>query len=143
MKVTVAVDSFKGSLSSMEAGNSVKSGILRVVPDARTAVKPLADGGEGTVEALVSGMGGVMHQITVTGPLGEPVNCTYGVLGSGTYEESERVTYGEPERAAYEKPERAACRVPEHTAIMEMAGAAGITLVPQEKEIPSIPPPMA
>ena len=58
MKITVAMDSFKGSLSSMMAGQAVSDGILRVYPEAEVQVRPLADGGEGTVEALVCGMGG-------------------------------------------------------------------------------------
>jgi len=80
MKVTVAIDSFKGSLSSMEAGNAVRTGIRRVYPDALVEVRPLADGGEGTVDALAAGMNGVIHEISVTGPLGEPVTARYGII---------------------------------------------------------------
>ena len=72
MKITVAMDSFKGSLSSMMAGQAVSDGILRVYPEAEVQVRPLADGGEGTVEALVCGMGGKEERITVTGPVGSP-----------------------------------------------------------------------
>lgn len=68
MKVVVAVDSFKGSMSSREAGNAVKEGVLRVYPDAEVVVRALADGGEGTVEALMEGLGGEKVNITVTGP---------------------------------------------------------------------------
>lgn len=106
MKVTVAVDSFKGSLSSMEAGQAVLEGVKRVYPDAEVCVRPLADGGEGTVEALVCGLGGMMRQIRVTGPLGEPVECGYGVIED------------------------------KQLAIIEMSGAAGITLVLPEKRNP-------
>ncbi len=106
MKVTVAVDSLKGSLTSMEAGKAVMEGVRLVVPDAEVAVRPLADGGEGTVEALAAGMGGTIHTLTVTGPIGLPVKCDYCIL-------EER-----------------------RTAIIEMAGAAGITLVPDEKKNP-------
>lgn len=99
MKVVVAIDSLKGSLSSVEAGNAISEGIKKVYKDAYVEVLPLADGGEGTVEALTAGMGGELHEVTVTGPTGHPVSCQYGVLpASGT-------------------------------AIIEMAGAAGITLV--------------
>ena len=80
MKVTVAIDSFKGSLSSMEAGNAVRTGIRRVYPDALVEVRPLADGGEGTVDALAAGMNGVIHEISVTGPLGEPVTARYSIM---------------------------------------------------------------
>ena len=63
MKVVVAIDSLKGSLTSMEAGGAVRRGILKVRPDTEVIVKPLADGGEGTTEALVEGLGGEMIQV--------------------------------------------------------------------------------
>ena len=106
MKVVVAIDSLKGSLSSLEAGDAIKNGILKAIPDAEVCVRPLADGGEGTVEALALGMGGKLETVKVTGPLGEKVNCVYGIL-----EESK-------------------------TAIVEMSGAAGITLVPDADRNP-------
>ena len=106
MKVVVAIDSLKGSLSSLEAGEAIKSGVLKVMPEAEVCVRPLADGGEGTVEALALGMGGELKTVEVTGPLGEKVNCLYGIL-----EESK-------------------------TAIVEMSGAAGITLVSDELRNP-------
>ena len=106
MKVVVAIDSLKGSLSSLEAGEAIKSGVLNAIPDAEVCVRPLADGGEGTVEALALGMGGELKTVEVTGPLGEKVNCLYGIL-----EES-------------------------NTAILEMSGAAGITLVADEMRNP-------
>ena len=103
MKIVTVIDSFKGSLSSMEAGRAATEGIRRVDPQAEVLVRPLADGGEGTVQALVEGMGGKLCQVTVTGPLGKTVNCEYGIL---------------------EKSK---------TAILEMSAAAGITLVPREQ----------
>ena len=106
MKVTVAIDSLKGCLTSMEAGYAISEGITRVFPDAEVCVRPLADGGEGTVDALVKGMDGVYHKVKVTGPLGEKIEATYGII-----EETK-------------------------TAIMEMSQAAGITLVPEEKRNP-------
>ncbi len=106
MKVTVAIDSLKGSLTSLEAGEAIRKGILRAYPDAEVAVRPLADGGEGTVEALALGMGGRTEKITVTGPLGKPVECVYGIVDSTG------------------------------TAIVEMSGAAGITLVPDGQRNP-------
>ena len=85
MKVVVAIDSLKGSLTSLEAGNAIQKGVHCVMPDAEVCVRPLADGGEGTVEALALGMGGRMEKVTVTGPLGRPVECAYGILdGSKT-----------------------------------------------------------
>ena len=107
MKAVIAIDSLKGSLSSMEAGYAIADGIRRVHgQDAEIVVRPLADGGEGTVEALVSGMNGMTQNVMVTGPLGIPVNCEYGIIESS------------------------------HTAVIEMSGAAGITLVPDEKRNP-------
>ena len=76
MKIVIAIDSFKGSMSSMEAGNAAKAGILRACgEEAVIAVKPLADGGEGTTEALVEGLGGEYVSVRVTGPLGEKTNA--------------------------------------------------------------------
>ena len=105
MKVTIAIDSLKGSLSSLDAGHAIENGILHVYPDAEIHVRPLADGGEGTVEALTFGMGGTMQTITVTGPLGEPVTAQYGIIDDSI-------------------------------AVMEMAQAAGITLIPKDKRNP-------
>lgn len=102
MKVVIAIDSFKGSLSSMEAGNAAKAGIRRAC-SADIVVKPLADGGEGTTEALVEGLGGRYVSAEVTGPLGEKTNARYGILRDG------------------------------QTAVLEMAEAAGITLVNREE----------
>ena len=98
MKAVIAIDSFKGSMDSIEAGEAAEKGIRRVFTDAEAIVYPLADGGEGTVQALAKGLGGKLEKVKVTGPLGEPVLCEYGI-------------------------------VEEKTAIIEMAGAAGITLV--------------
>lgn len=99
MKVVVAIDSLKGSLTSLEAGEAIQKGILRAISDAEVIVRPLADGGEGTVEALTRGMNGRYEKITVTDPLGRPTDAVYGIL-----EDS-------------------------HTAIIEMSAAAGITLI--------------
>ena len=80
MKAVVVMDSLKGSLSSMEAGEAVKAGILAANPEATVIVKPLADGGEGTTEALVCGLNGRLKTIQVTGPIYEPVIAQYGVI---------------------------------------------------------------
>ena len=106
MKVVVAIDSLKGSLSSMEAGLAIKEGVLAAQPDAEVIVKPLADGGEGTTDALIEGMNGERLDLTVTGPMHTPVDAYYGYL---------RET---------------------NTAVMEMASAAGITLVPDKEKNP-------
>ncbi|MBS6677896.1 MAG: glycerate kinase [Clostridiales bacterium] len=84
MKVVIAIDSFKGSLSSLEAGEAAKRGILKSNPQTQVEIRPLADGGEGTVEALVQGMGGRICKVTVTGPLGNPVEAEYGIVGENT-----------------------------------------------------------
>lgn len=106
MKAVIAIDSLKGSLTSLEAGDAIKQGIHAVYPEAEVAVRPLADGGEGTVDALTTGMGGRFETITVTGPLGEPVDATYGIITDT------------------------------QTAIIEMSAAAGITLIPEEERNP-------
>ena len=105
MKVAIAIDSFKGSLSSIAAGTAAAKGVRRVFPDAECRVRPLADGGEGTVDALVAGLGGELKRVTVTGPAGKPTDAKYGLL-------------------------------PDGTAVMEMAEAAGITLVSGEEKNP-------
>ncbi len=106
MKVVVAIDSLKGSLSSIEAGNAIKTGVNRAIADAEVLVRPLADGGEGTVEALASGLGGRLEKIEVTGPQGERIFAEYGIIESS------------------------------RTAIIEMSAAAGITLVKAEQRNP-------
>ena len=105
MNIIVAIDSFKGSLSSLQAGTAAEQGILRALPDATVSVRPVADGGEGTVAALVSGLKGKYVTIPVIGPLGQPVEATYGIL-------------------------------PDQTAVIEMAEAAGLPLVPTEARNP-------
>ncbi len=106
MNVVIAIDSFKGSLSSLESGNAVKEAILKVDSEAAVQVCPLADGGEGTVEALQNCLGSKGVTVTVTGPLGTPVNAKYCILPDG------------------------------ETAVIEMASAAGITLVPENERNP-------
>ncbi len=108
MKVVVAIDSLKGSLTSLEAGSAIKEGILRVKEDAEVIIKPLADGGEGTTEALVQGYNGEYVNVTVTGPIEKPVEAVYGYL---------RET---------------------KTAVIEMAQASGITLVTEEEKNPLV-----
>ena len=106
MNITMAIDSVKGSLSSMEAGQAVAEGIRRVMPSAEIRIRPLADGGEGTTEALTAGLGGELKSLTVTGPLGRPVTASYGLI-------RER-----------------------KMAVLEMASAAGLTLISQEERNP-------
>lgn len=106
MKILISIDSLKGSLSSIEAANAIKKGILKVKKDAEVKILPLADGGEGTVDALVQGMNGEKEIIAVTGPIVKKVNATYGLLKET------------------------------NTAIIEIAQASGLTLVPIELRNP-------
>lgn len=108
-KIVVAMDSFKGSLTSLEAGNAVRDGILENYPDFDVQIFPVADGGEGTVEALTFAKEHVQARtISVTGPVGTEVAARYTIY-----------------RQAGEK-----------TAVLEMAQAAGLPLVPKEKRNP-------
>ena len=84
MKVTIATDSFKGSLDSVSAGKALSEGIKKVYPDAAITVRPVADGGEGTVDTLVTGTDGTFEDVTVTGPLGEKVTARYGIIEGNT-----------------------------------------------------------
>lgn len=106
MKIVISIDSLKGSLTSIEAANAIKKGILSVDNKSDVVIMPLADGGEGTVEALVQGMNGEEKVISVTGPINEKVNATYGILNET------------------------------NTAIIEMAQASGLPLVPSELRNP-------
>lgn len=106
MKVVIAIDSFKGSLSTFQSGEAVSSALKEVYPSAEAVVSPLADGGEGTLEAIAYANGGRIKELSVCGPLGESVKAKYGII-----EEKK-------------------------TAVIEMAQAAGITLVDEEKRNP-------
>lgn len=81
MKIIIAIDSFKGSLSSISAAKAVASCALEVYPDSEVITLPVADGGEGTAFALTEGLGGRMESLSVTGPLGEKVKAKYGMIG--------------------------------------------------------------
>jgi len=81
MKVVVAIDSFKGSLTSLQAGNAAKEGILRVYPEANVEIFPIADGGEGTVIALTTALNGQLQTVQALDPLGRPIPCEYGIVG--------------------------------------------------------------
>ena len=113
MKILIAIDSFKGSLSSKEAGEAIKSGILRVIPDAEVLISTLADGGEGTVETLVEALGGSLETVRVKGPLFQEVEAHYGILSDSQYSPKDG-----------------------KLAVMEMSQASGITLVSPEERNP-------
>ncbi|MBP0974282.1 MAG: glycerate kinase [Oscillospiraceae bacterium] len=84
MKILISIDSFKGSLTSVQAGDACAAGIRCVFPEAEISVRPLADGGEGTTEALVSGLNGTYQTVTVPDPLGRPISAQYGILSDQT-----------------------------------------------------------
>ena len=108
MKIVIAPQGFKGNLTALEVARAIEEGIKRIVPDAETVLKPMADGGEGTVQALVDATGGELITTEVTGPLEEQVNAHWGILSDKT------------------------------TAVIEMASASGLPLVPPEKRNPFI-----
>ncbi|MDF8358990.1 glycerate kinase [Ensifer adhaerens] len=110
LTILVAPSGFKESLSAEEAANCIEKGVLRACPSAEVLKVPMVDGGEGFTKALVAITGGSLHELTVTGPLGEPVASHFGFLG------------GQSER----------------TAVIEMAAAAGLRLVPRDRRNPCL-----
>ncbi|WP_205436451.1 glycerate kinase [Edwardsiella tarda] len=107
MKIVIAPDSFKESLSAMQVAQAIEQGFREVYPDADYQLLPMADGGEGTVDAMVAATGGQRIAQTVTGPLGQPVEAFFGWLGDN------------------------------ETAVIEMAAASGLHLVPAERRDPT------
>ena len=108
MKIVIAPDSFKENLSASEVSEAVAAGVKDVLPDAEVLCVPMADGGEGTVEAMVDATGGAFVDCDVTAPLGEVTRARFGILGDGK------------------------------TAVIEMASASGLPLVPPEKRNPLV-----
>jgi len=108
MRIVIAPQSLKGSLTAAQAGEAIAQGARAVYPGAEIDIVPVADGGEGTVQALVDATGGEVMQQKVTGPLGDPVLAFFGLLGDG------------------------------QTAAIEMAACAGLPLVPPERRDPRI-----
>ncbi|PHM37073.1 hypothetical protein Xmau_03997 [Xenorhabdus mauleonii] len=108
MKIVIAPDSFKESLSAVQVAQAIEEGFQEIFPQANYIKLPMADGGEGTVESLVAATGGKRISCTVTDPLGQPVEAFFGLLGD------------------------------EKTAVIEMAAASGLHLVPAEQRNPLI-----
>lgn len=106
MKIVLAPDSFKESLSALQVAESIERGFKQVLPNAEYVKVPMADGGEGTVQSLVDATGGRIIKKTVTGPLGEAAEAFFGILGN------------------------------EKSAVIEMAAASGLHLVPATKRNP-------
>lgn len=106
MKIVIAPDSFKESLSALAVAGEIAAGFRSIYPDAEYCLLPMADGGEGTVQALIDASGGRRIEVTVQGPLGEPVTAFYGLMGDG------------------------------QCAVIEMAAASGLELVaPAQREV--------
>jgi glycerate kinase len=114
VRILIAPDSFKDSLTAVAAAAAMAEGARRVYPDAEVLELPLGDGGEGTAAALVAATGGRMERRTVRGPLGEPVEAAFGMLGD----------------------DEADGRLP--TAVVEMAAASGLERVPPERRDPKL-----
>lgn len=108
MRIVIAPQALKGSLTAAETGRAIARGAQAVYPQAEIKIVPIADGGEGTVQALVDATGGQVIQQSVAGPLGEPVTAFFGLLGDG------------------------------RTASIEMAASSGLPLVPPERRNPRI-----
>ncbi|RXA36594.1 glycerate kinase, partial [Escherichia coli] len=108
MKIVIAPDSYKESLSASEVAQAIEKGFREIFPDAQYVSVPVADGGEGTVEAMIAATQGAERHAWVTGPLGEKVNASWGISGDGK------------------------------TAFIEMAAASGLELVPAEKRDPLV-----
>ena len=106
MKVVIAPQTFKGSISALEVASAMAEGVRRVFPDANIDLVPVADGGDGTLETLVEATAGEVHTASVTGPLGSQVEAAWGALGDG------------------------------RTAVVEMARTSGLALVPLEERNP-------
>ena len=106
MKVVVAPNAYKGSLPASEAAAAIARGVREAFPDAEVVEVPVADGGDGTVEALVSAHRGEYRTVAVEGPLGDPVQATYGLIEAG------------------------------RTGVVELASASGLTLIPAERRDP-------
>ena len=108
LKIVIAPDKFKGSLSAPEAARAIGRGVRRAAPSIEVDEAPMADGGEGTVDALIAATGGSERFAEVSGPMGEPIQARYGRLGDG------------------------------ETAVLEMASASGLVLVPRELRDPRV-----
>jgi len=142
MKILIAIDSFKGSLSSKEAGEAIKSGILQVIPDADVLISPLADGGEGTVETLVEALWGSLETVRVKGPLFQEVEARYGILSKSeetqpeTHSKTQTETRSKIQAGAPLKTDSQHSPKEGKLAVIEMSQASGITLVSPEERNP-------
>lgn len=106
LRIVISPQAFKHSIGAREAALAIQRGVLRAAPDAETVLIPVADGGDGTLAALIDTTGGTYREATVTGPLGDPIGAHWGVMGDG------------------------------ETAVIEMALASGLALIPDDRRDP-------
>lgn len=130
-KVVVAIDSFKGSLSSIEAAEAAARGVTMIYPNCEVVKVPVADGGEGSVVALVSATGGRMVSLKVSDPMGNPVRAYYGILGKALVRNDDCVLPPVAEDAS-----AAEANISGATAVVELASASGLTLIDEKKRNP-------
>jgi glycerate kinase len=138
VRVLVAPDSFKGTFTAVEVADAIAGGLERAGVEADRC--PVADGGEGTLDALLVALGGRVERVEVRGPLGAPVEACFALLGDpqpGTLRPQRtpptgprRAPLGGPQRAPLSGPQRAPLGGPQR-ALLEMASASGLALVPQ------------
>jgi glycerate kinase len=134
MKIVIAPDSFKECLWAQEVAAALGEGVLEACPDAAIDLCPMADGGEGTVEAMVAATGGAFAYADVFDPLGRPIRARFGLLGRA----SQANLPGEVGLAAALAGDGGNVPAPEEglTAVIEMAAASGLRLVPPDKRNP-------
>ncbi|EGT3625519.1 glycerate kinase [Morganella morganii] len=130
MKIVIAPDSFKESLSALEVANAIEQGLRQVIPDCDIVKIPVADGGEGTVQSMVDATGGSIVSLEVMGPLGHRVQAHYGILGDLSNSDSDNDSDSRSNHGSATVPNTGAI------AVIEMASASGLHHVPREQRNP-------
>jgi len=135
MKIVIAPDTFKESLSAAQVAQAIARGVLAVVPDAQIDLCPMADGGEGTVEAMVAATGGRFLAADVFDPLGQEIRARFGMLGT---DGDQGLLPGEVGLVAAEEAAQGQASCPAAaTAVIEMAAASGLGLVRPDMRDPT------
>ena len=111
LRIVIAPQAFKQSVAARAAAIAIQRGVQQAIPDAATTLVPVADGGDGTLAALIDTTAGQYFTTSVTGPLGDAITAQWGVMGDG------------------------------QTAVIEMALASGLALIPDDRRNPASPPP--